>query len=136
MEGLDCPDWKSFERELETLREVLADSAPDKRCPELLFRGQSDSEWELTTTLERAGRKGMSFDAYYRQVVSRVMSAVETFTGVKWDVPGYSIELEESFRSYRELFLFAGFPLSSSIGTWCICGTTVFRHRFSTGLPR
>lgn len=64
MQGVDCPDWKSFEHELQLLRDVLADFAPDKRCPELLFRGQSDSEWELATTLERAGCKGMSFDAY------------------------------------------------------------------------
>lgn len=110
MEGIDCPGWKSFEDELQTLREVLADSAPDKRCPELLFRGQSDSEWELTTTLERAGCQGMSFDAYYRRAVSRVRPAVETFTGVKWDVADYSIPLVESFRTDRELFSLHRFP--------------------------
>ena len=109
MEGLDCPDWKSFEQELQTLREVLADSAPDKRCPELLFRGQSDSEWELTTTLERAGRKGMTFLEYYR-VVYRVKPAVETFTGVTWDVPDYSVALEESFRKDRDLISLGQFP--------------------------
>lgn len=111
MEGIKCRDWKSFEQhELQPLREVLAEDAPDKKCPELLFRGQSDSEWELTTTLERAGCKGMSFDAYYRRAVTRVRPAVETFTGVKWDVDEYSFALEESFRNDRELFSPGRFP--------------------------
>jgi len=66
MEGIDLPDWNSFEPQLQELRDELATNAIDKKCPELLFRGQSDSEWQLATTLERAGCQGMSFDAYYR----------------------------------------------------------------------
>jgi hypothetical protein len=104
MSGKDLPDWDSFEPELQKLRSELAQNASDKRCPELLFRGQCDSEWPLTTTLERAGCEGMTFDAYYLRAVARVRSAVETFTGVEWDVPDYSIALAEAFRNDREIF--------------------------------
>ena len=110
MEGIDLPDWNSFEPQLQELRDELATNAIDKKCPELLFRGQSDSEWQLATTLERAGCQGMSFDAYYRRAVSRVRPAVETFTGAEWDVPLYTIALEGSFRSDRELFSSHQFP--------------------------
>jgi hypothetical protein len=40
------------------------------------------SEWQLSTTLERAGCEGMSFAAYYQRAVARVRPAVETFTGI------------------------------------------------------
>lgn len=110
MEGINLPDWGSFEPELEKLRNELTKNAVGKRRPELLFRGQSDSEWQLSTTLERAGCDGMSFAAYYLRSVARVRPAVETFTGVKWDVADYSIALEESFRTDPELFFQRGFP--------------------------
>jgi hypothetical protein len=51
----------------------------------------------------------MSFDDFYRLVTSRVRPAVETFTGVKWDVPNYSTKMELSFRS-RELLSTGFFP--------------------------
>jgi hypothetical protein len=110
MQGINLPDWGSFEPELEKLRDQLTKNASDKKCPELLFRGQSDSEWQLSTTLERAGCEGMSFAAYYQRAIARVRPAVETFTGVKWDAADYSIALEESFRTDRELFSLRRFP--------------------------
>ena len=110
MDGTDMPNWDSFESELRYLRDELAKDSPDHTCPELLFRGQSDSEWELTTTLERAGRERMPFNAYYRCAVSRVLPAVETFTGTKWEVPKYDDALERSFLTDRELFPLLRFP--------------------------
>jgi hypothetical protein len=110
MKGSDVPNWDSFEHELQSLRDVLGEESPDHTCPELLFRGQSDSEWELTTTLERAGSERMSFETYYRRAVSQVLPAVETFTGTKWDVPVYTVALEQSFRTDRELFPLRRFP--------------------------
>lgn len=77
----DLPNWEAFRDELQELR-----SKYDKPESPLLFRGQSNSELQLTTTLERAGCDGMSFENYFL-LVSRIRPAVETFTGVKWDVP-------------------------------------------------
>jgi FRG domain len=52
----------------------------------------------------------MSFAAYYQRAVARARPAVEIFTGVKWDAADYSIALEESFRTDRELFSLRRFP--------------------------
>ncbi len=52
MEAIAVPNWEAFTSELQKLRDELSKNAPGKP-PELLFRGQSDSSWPLTTTLER-----------------------------------------------------------------------------------
>lgn len=95
----DLPNWESFQDALQSLRTKY-----DKTSSELLFRGQTDSEFRLSTSLERAGCEGMTFDSYYRLVVARVLPAVETFTGVKWGVPNYSMQIETSFFD-REIHL-------------------------------
>jgi FRG domain len=93
----DLPDWETFENEIRTLRSSYGTSSSP-----LLFRGQPNSEFSLTTTLERAGCEAMLFDEYYL-LVSRVRPAIETFTGVKWEVPDYNLAIGESFHN-RELF--------------------------------
>jgi hypothetical protein len=110
METIDLLNWDSFEPELLKLRELLTKNASNNKCPELLFRGHSSSQWSLTTTLERAGCERMSFEKYYERAVARVRPAVETFTGAKWDVADYTVELEASFRNDRELFFHRLFP--------------------------
>ncbi len=86
MKVVSLPNWDAFATELQKLRDGLPKDASGK-LPELLFRGQSDSAWPLTTTLERAGYKDMSFEDYYRMTVQRVKPTVETFTEETWDVP-------------------------------------------------
>lgn len=101
MEVKELPDWESFVTEVKTLQEKYSDPSYP-----LLFRGQPDSEFGLTTTLERAVGKDMTFDAYYR-LASRTRPAVETFTRVKWEVPEYSVGLEKSF---LDINFFADIP--------------------------
>ena len=127
----DLPNWESFHDELQNLHAKY-----DKSNSQLLFRGQNDSEFHLTTTLERAGCGGMSFDRYYRLAVSPVRPAVETFTGVKWDVPNFSPKMEHEFYSNRELFSLRLSQKSSSTGTWSIYAITAFHLLFSTGCTR
>jgi hypothetical protein len=100
----DLSDWGAFECELLELRQEFGRSPS-----ELLFRGQNDSKYLLTTTLERAGCERMRLKDYYQLVASQIRPAVETFTGVIWDVPQYSVELETSFYD-RELFSLRKFP--------------------------
>jgi hypothetical protein len=102
----DLPTWESFREELQILRTKY-----DRANSPLLFRGQNDSEFRLTTTLERAGGEGMSFDSYYRLAVGRVRPAVETFTGVKWDVPDYGFDIQKSFYNIDLLWTFPGVEL-------------------------
>jgi hypothetical protein len=81
MEGKDISSWEALQDELRELRSAW----PDGASP-FLFRGQSNSEWPLTTTLERQGGcEGMSFETYYRLIL-RTRPALETFTGTRWDL--------------------------------------------------
>jgi len=109
MEAVYVPNWAGFTAKLQKLRDELTNNASGKP-PELLFRGQSDSSWPLTTTLERADCEGMSFDEYYRLAVHRVRPTVEALTTVAWDVPDYDLSMEQAFRSDRELFSLRRFP--------------------------
>src|SRR5215471_12340179 len=94
MNEIDVADWQAFQEKLEDLRNGIAsDSSP------LLFRGQANSEWQLKTTLERAGKKQMKISAYY-ELISRIRPAVETVTEAKWEFPDYGGGLETSFVDY------------------------------------
>jgi len=90
--GKDLPNWEALEGEVAALRSQLGSGASP-----LLFRGQNNSEFLLSTTLERAGCQRMAIRDYYRLIVSRVRPAIETFTGQSWQVPDYSIKLHDSF---------------------------------------
>jgi hypothetical protein len=109
MESVPLPNWEAFTAELQRIRDELIKNASGKP-PDLLFRGQSDSSWPLTTTLERADCEGMSFDEYYRLTVHRVRPTVEALTGATWDVPDYDVSMEQVFRGDRELFSLRRFP--------------------------
>jgi hypothetical protein len=84
-------NWEAFEQWLKNLRSTH-EAKP--RSP-LLFRGQANSEWRLTTTLERSGQGRMLFDDFYELIIMRIGPAVETFTGVS--VPVYDPELAKTF---------------------------------------
>jgi hypothetical protein len=105
MQTKDLPDWAAFEEEIRTLR-----AGTERPFSPLLFRGQNDSDLRLRTTLERKGCDGMSFIEYYRLVVTRIMPAVETFTGTIWNVPDFGPEIEKAFREDRELLGLRTFP--------------------------
>jgi hypothetical protein len=109
MEPAYVRNWDAFTAEIQKLRDDLPNNASGQP-PELLFRGQSNSDWRLNTTLERADCEGMSFDEYYRLAVARAKPAVEAFTGTMWEVPDHDTTLEETFRSDRELFSSRKFP--------------------------
>jgi FRG domain len=112
MEATYLPSWDAFTVELQKLRSELTKIASGKP-PDPLFRGQSDSAWPLTTTLERAGCEGMSFGDYYRLAVHRVRPTVETLTAATWDVPDCDLAMTHTFLTDRELFFPGGFPSRS-----------------------
>jgi hypothetical protein len=71
----DVPSWDAFQEEIRRLvTEYQGRNSP------LLFRGLPNSEYDLTTTLERSGGENMSFDEYYR-TIHRIKGAVGTLTG-------------------------------------------------------
>ena len=84
---LDLRNWEEFEEKLKELQE----KAPDERRPDhvpFLYRGQEDSCWPVTTTLERSpdGLVSMPFLNYYLSIY-RAKHAIESYTEKSWDVP-------------------------------------------------
>jgi hypothetical protein len=78
-----------------------------------LFRGQSNSEWRLETTLEREFGENTGLDFYYRKVCL-AKPQVETYTEKEWDIPPYheyekwledcrgdSINFSRDFKAYE-----------------------------------
>lgn len=82
MEVIEIPDWETFEQRVRELRKEHT-----KETSPLLFRGQGNSNWRLTTTLERSGGEQMLFSEYYELICAGMGPEVRTFAGV--DVPTY-----------------------------------------------
>jgi hypothetical protein len=99
MEAKEMADWETFEQNLKELRAEFG----NKLSSPLLFRGQGNSEWPLTTTLERSGQERMLFSDFYELIISSIGPAVETFTGVS--IPEYDQELWRKFVDDPELLL-------------------------------
>lgn len=53
-----------------------------------LFRGQSDHEWGLDTTLERCVPSELSLKRYYHFVLA-VKPQIETLTNRRWEIPDF-----------------------------------------------
>jgi len=79
MNTIDVATWEECEQHVKELR---------KTDPLMLFRGQGDADWRLTTTLERAGQEKMPFMSYF-EVINRFQPEIETFTEMTWDLPSY-----------------------------------------------
>jgi FRG domain len=96
MEERHVNTWEEFEDGLQRVREEYAQSASSLKSS-LLFRGQEDSCWLLTSTLER-NRERMLFKDYYR-VIARIRPQIETITGNEWPIPSYP-EVESAVTDY------------------------------------
>jgi hypothetical protein len=106
MEAIEITDWEMFEQRLKELRPKYA-----KESSPLLFRGQGNSEWPLTTTLERSGAPRMLFREYYELICASMRPEVKTFAGV--DVPEYDAELCKPFLNGSLLYEIGDvFPVS------------------------
>jgi hypothetical protein len=95
MQTIKLSTWEEFEAHVKELRRN------DKRDSPLLFRGQGDATWPLTTTLERAGQEKMRFTSYY-QVVDRFKPEIEALTGMNWGERPYP-DVDRLLRNYGTL---------------------------------
>jgi len=101
MDAFEVPDWETFERKVKDLRaKYRIESSP------LLFRGQGNSEWPITTTLERSGVPPMLFSEYYELICAGIGPELKTFASV--EVPDYNPSLD-TFRDTQLLWL-PGYP--------------------------
>lgn len=105
MEERNVSTWEEFENELKKLRDEREQSKDYLKTP-LLFRGQEDSCWLLTTTLDR-NQERMLFKDYYHRI-ARIRSQIETLTGNEWPIPEYP-EVEKAVGDYTfDLQLWSG----------------------------
>lgn len=86
MEENNLNTWQEFECLLGNIRTAQESSAAERNSP-LLFRGQENSSWPLTTTLDRL-RKRMRFTDYYG-IITKAKPQIESLTGAEWPIPEY-----------------------------------------------
>jgi hypothetical protein len=91
LETIDLDSWAAFEAALQQLtaaHEVLRAKQFQQRLSPLLFRGQRNASWELTSTLERYNPPSLQFTQYYRAILS-AKPQIEAHTDSRWDVQPY-----------------------------------------------
>jgi hypothetical protein len=73
--------WKAFQEYVATLEDPAR-----KAWDEVWFRGQSDAEWPLSTSLERRSKETLAVANYFN-LISEIQPAIETFTGGQFSTP-------------------------------------------------
>jgi len=88
MKTIDVDTWEEFERQVQVLIQERMDrkTSTGRGSPEFLYRGHSNYQWPLETTLEREGEIKCTMTQYHR-LICRVRSQIESFTANRWDVP-------------------------------------------------
>jgi hypothetical protein len=127
MEAIATPDWETFEKKVRELRAKYTNETSP-----LLFRGQGNSNWPLTTTLERNGAERMLFRDYYMLICASMRPEVRTFAHVEVPVydhhwaathflkPGLLYEIGEVFpiELYRYMAYLRHFAFPSPLLDW------------------
>lgn len=105
MKTIPVESWEEFESQLAVLIDKRKkEMAEGFTVPKFYFRGHSDSEWKLETTLERFKGNNISAIDYYRSI-DKVRSEIETTTGRKWEIKdsyAYKKWLEEGGDFWKE----------------------------------
>jgi hypothetical protein len=88
MEEKNLKSWDEFEKEilvLESLQNSLR-KKDDTHVSQLLFRGQADARWRLSTTLERYTNKENINALEYFILSDQVRPQIETYIGKIWNI--------------------------------------------------
>ena len=107
MEERNVASWEKFIEGLDEVRKECASSTEYVQTSPLLFRGQGNSCWQLSATLERE-RERMLYMDYYR-IISKIKPQIETLVGGDWPIPS-DPEVERLVTTYEEFnnILWAG----------------------------
>jgi len=103
MKTYSINDWKDFDSLIDQIRKKYGFRKRrwGKSSNQLLFRGQANSEWHLTTTLERASDKPWTIESYSKTVLG-CSSEIASYTEKDWRLPDHTElmkELKETFDS-------------------------------------
>lgn len=105
METLSVKNRKEFEPLIDEIRTKYGSHKIKdyELSNQILFRGQADSEWPLTTTLERASGNTWTIRSYC-SAVQGCSAEIQSFTDKIWPLPRYDElikELDETFHPRR-----------------------------------
>lgn len=100
MEQRDASSWQDFVRILKELSKEYGhhEFGDYKQENITLFRGLSNSEWELSTTLERASSGTWSIRKYAR-IAHTTVPQIESFTDTEWTLPATTPDLDEQIQT-------------------------------------
>src|ERR1700746_481226 len=87
MEERNVSPWEDLIEGLKEIRQKRLSSSKYVQNSPLLFRGQGNSRWQLSTTLERK-RERMLYKDYYR-IIHKIKPQIETLVGRDWPIPSY-----------------------------------------------
>ena len=109
METKDLSSWEQLLEEISALQQHIESKRNETRLPvsKLIFRGQSDHDWKLKTSLERYGISTISMDDYFR-TISKAKHYVETFAGKKWEIP--TIDEHRRYLEDHDTFMIGAQP--------------------------
>ncbi len=109
MNTLEPKTWNDFEETIARIRQEygirtydLDDGQTLSHKVDILFRGQSNAQWDLLTTLDRLIDKPMDVLEYLRRATRRV-AEIESFTGKQWNTKTYP-ELREEILQTQDSF--------------------------------
>lgn len=100
MEEQKLDNWEDFERKIKELFDLVkkAEEKTKLSASAPLFRGQSDRDWRLSTTLDRV-KVSTSMEKYYNLIRS-VKPAIESYTNLQWELPEYKEPDNSFWRSF------------------------------------
>jgi hypothetical protein len=98
MKVLHCEGWSQYDDTVEAILDQHGRPEFDgkRREVKVLYRGQSDASWGLTTTLERTNCEDLTIENYMNTAYS-VASDIEGMTNYHWDLE----DLEENLELVR-----------------------------------
>jgi hypothetical protein len=101
METHDLESWAEFGPLIHKIRDGygtrkvdLPDGGPYDKKVGILFRGHSNSNWELNTTLERETPDQFDILSYWI-IADHCINEIESITGKRWDIKTYPEIREE-----------------------------------------
>jgi hypothetical protein len=102
MRTIDLTTWREFPQTIDKIRkefgEYKIDGLENTFKNRILYRGQTDSQWSLDTTLERVSKRVWTvFD--YARVVLQCAPRIETFTEKEWNITRQE-ELESCLKKH------------------------------------
>lgn len=110
MKTIHPKTWKGFEKAIESIRHdygkhrvSLGKNKTYVKNVQILFRGQSNVNWELQTSLERKTETTMDVLKYVQMATSSVHE-IESFIGKDWHIKSYPDlrkEIEDTQDSFR-----------------------------------